>query len=133
MKVVCPNCETQNQIDKDNIIRCGNCSQTFPDDLYAKESFFKKLTTSKKAITTSIIAGAIIGYSIENKLDDNRYPIEYEYQIIANCAGNSYSSRYVEQCVCALKETLKSVKFDEIDSKFRNHFQSNLKARKCSR
>lgn len=133
MKVVCPNCETQNQIDKENIIRCGRCSKAFPDDLYAKESFFKNLTTSKAAVATTIVAGAIIGYSIENKLDDNRYPIEYEYQIIASCVGNSYSSRNVEQCICALKETLKSVKFDEIDSKLRNYFQSNLKARKCSR
>lgn len=133
MKVVCPNCETQNQINKDNIIRCGNCSKTFPDDLYAKESFFKKLTNSKTAIATTIVAGAIIGYSIENKLDDNRYPIEYEYQIIASCVENSYYSRNVEQCICALKETLKSVKFDEIDSKLINHFKLNLKARKCSR
>lgn len=134
MKVVCPHCDTQNQIDKERTIRCGRCSQPFSDDIYAKESFFQKIA-SAKTIGTSVVAivtvGAVAGYTLENILDENRYPLRMEYQIIANCTQHSYSSRYVEQCICALEETLKEVKYNEIDEKFRNAFSLNLQNRKC--
>lgn len=134
MKVVCPHCDTQNQINKERNIRCGRCSHPFPDDIYAKESFFQKIA-SAKTIGTSVVAivtvGAVAGYTIENMLDNNRYPLRIEYQIIAECIQHSYSSKPAEKCICALEETLKEVKYNEINEKFRNVFSLNLQNRKC--
>lgn len=137
MKIVCPYCEAKNNIKKEHAIHCGSCSQAFPDELYAQEKFFKRINLSKKTKSTVIAglvgAGAVMGYKVENALDDNRYPLRTEYQIIASCSNSSYSPRIVEQCICALEETLKSVSYDEIDTKFRSQFQANLRLRKCSR
>lgn len=126
MNVICPHCETLNKISSKNSIICGKCDKHFPDDIYAKRSWFRK--HPKKTIGSLMIVGAVIGYEVEDRLDENRYPLQLEYQIIANCANNQTVNR-ANACICALERTMKNLTYPQINdspSEFRRIFRHNL-------
>lgn len=130
MKIICPNCNTTNRINEKHLIRCGQCEQNFPDETYAKRSWLRK--HPKKTIVTLIIAGAVIGYEVEDRLDENRYPLRLEYQIIANCSSNQATNR-ANACICALENTMKKLTYQQINhsiSEFEALFRLNLN--RCS-
>lgn len=144
MKVYCTHCQAVNRLT-DKPPRCGHCSEYFPDELYYQQSTISHLNSQHshhqdKSTSTGIgiatviavaVGGGIMGYHIENRLDETRLPLRAEYQIIAQCASQGYSAQYLEQCICALEETQKTVKKSEIEQKFVSTFQANLSTGRC--
>lgn len=144
MKVYCTHCQRVNKLTEEDV-RCGHCSQFFPDELYYQQSTISYLNETRHrqtsrstgfslaTVATVAIVGGALGYYYENKLDEQRYPIDIEYQLIAKCTSQSFSSQHssLEQCICALKETQKTLKSKEIEQKFVSTFQANLNTGRC--
>lgn len=144
MKVYCTYCQGISRLTEEHI-RCGHCSEYFPDELYYQQSTISHLnaqyshrqdksTSTGISIATVIaftVGGGIIGSYIENHFEATRLPVRTEYQMIAECASQGYSSQYLEQCICALEETQKTVKKSEIEQKFLSTFQANLSTGRC--
>lgn len=132
MKIVCPNCNESNEIEFAEHIKCKCCNKSFKDRTYSIKTITKPMIASASAV---LVAGSIIGYTVENLLDEVRYPLHFEYSIITQCANpnnNGYMQQSVLQrniniCICALDKTIKDVGYkQEIDEELRTSFRNNL-------
>lgn len=132
MKIICPHCKTKNNIEYAENIRCQCCQKSFKDYTYNIKAISKPIIAGASAI---LVAGGLIGYSVENYLDQIRYPIEFEYAIVTQCAnpkGSGYLREkelqtHIQICSCALEKTLNEVGYKEvIDQEFSLSFRNNL-------
>lgn len=128
IKLECPYCKKDNGIKLPENAECRHCKRSI-DNYSFKNGIFN--ATNLKMSATLLVGGMITGYVVENILDEARYPVVFEYNLINQCAGKgSYynNSRNIELCSCALENTMKEVgakkKIDEIwKSSFRNNLE----------
>ncbi|EOG7646669.1 hypothetical protein BFX12_04130 [Vibrio cholerae] len=132
MKIECPHCQTDNDIEFAENIACKECKKNFKGFKFSK----RKLVSA----STALLVGAIGGYKVNSALDEERYPLEVEYAIVDTCVNSSKNmvsiSRYAnkrETCLCALAQTEKSVPYSDYKSDpqlFLSKFKLNAKG--CS-
>ncbi|KMK52245.1 hypothetical protein RO21_01935 [[Actinobacillus] muris] len=131
MKITCPHCQIKNEIEFANHIKCKCCQKSFQGYSYGIKMITKPIIVGASAL---LVTGGIIGYQVENSLDQERYLPKFEYAIINQCANpnktylsNKDFERNIDICSCALLETIREVGYKEaIDSDFRHSFQNNL-------
>ncbi|HHY0506342.1 TPA: hypothetical protein ACVU5Q_002581 [Vibrio parahaemolyticus] len=132
MKIECPHCQTDNDIEFAENIACKECEKSFKGFKFGK----RKLVSA----STVLFVGAIGGYNVNAALDEKRYPLEVEYAIVDTCINSAknmvsvswYESKR-ETCLCALAETEKSVPYSDYKSDqqlFLSNFKLNAKG--CS-
>ncbi|RPF13253.1 hypothetical protein [Vibrio crassostreae] len=132
MKIECPHCLTDNDIEFAENIACKECEKSFKGFKFSK----RKLVSA----STALFVGAIGGYKVNAALDEDRYPLEVEYAIVDTCINSSknmvsvswYESKR-ETCLCALAETERSVPYSDYKSDqqlFLSNFKLNAKG--CS-
>jgi len=132
MKIECPNCQTDNDIEFAENITCKGCEKSFKGFKFSKRKFV--------SASTALAVGLFGGYKVNGALEEERYPIEVEYAIVDTCINSAknmvsvswYESKR-ETCLCALAETEKSVPYSDYKSD-QQLFLSNFKlnARGCS-
>jgi ribosomal protein S27E len=129
MKIVCPNCDNENQFDLTAKVQCSECGEDISNHTY------KKTTLSGVAILTiGILGGQFVDYAVT----DNRYPLNVEYAVMKSCV-NSYvgylsNNGYVRKeslCLCALEGTMNEISYIryKVDEKgFSKAFRENVQA-----
>jgi transposase-like protein len=75
MKVECPHCNTDNVIEYAEHISCEKCEKSFKGFKFSK----RKLVSA----STALFVGVVGGYKVNSAFDEERYPLEVEYAIIA--------------------------------------------------
>lgn len=116
MKIECPHCKEQNEIEFAENIKCHKCGKSFKDYNFRKSHKFAISAVSALAF------GGIGGYHLNGYFSD-RYPVRVEYAIVDTCvngAGNrieEYLYRHKrELCSCALEKTMPKVSLSELKS-----------------
>lgn len=131
MHIECPSCSTENEIEYGEKIVCGECKESFSGHTYKR---FKKPIISA---TTALIIGSYGTYKIDKLLiEESRYPVNIEYELIDSCVNSSRSSlsyaRYTEKksiCSCALEKTMERIKyrkFEESEKEFLSRFRESI-------
>ena len=131
MQIECPSCATDNKIEFGENIICNECKKTFAGHSYKK---FKKPLLST---TAALAIGAFGAYQIDQVFfEDQRYPLNVEYELIDSCVNSSRKPMYSDQkiqktqtCVCALEKTMKEVNYKDLkksESVFLTRFRSSL-------
>ncbi|OOF43802.1 hypothetical protein BKK51_10820 [Rodentibacter trehalosifermentans] len=131
MKITCPHCEIKNDIEFSENIKCRCCEKSFTGYSFSIRKITKPIMAGASAL---LVTGGIIGYKVENSLDQIRYSPKFEYAIINQCANpnNRYLSnreleRNIEICSCTLEKTIKEVGYkNEIDNELIDSFTKNL-------
>ena len=135
MHIECPSCQLENKIEYAENISCSACKESFSGHTYKR---FKKPLISA---TTALIIGIYGTYKIDDTyFDEQRYPVNIEYELIDNCVNSSSrvlrNSQYItkkEVCSCALEQTMIKINYSELkknESNFLTRFKNNI--RKCS-
>ncbi len=132
MKIECPHCHTDNEIEYAENISCKECEKNFKGYKFSK----RKLVSASAAL----IVGVVGGYKANDALDEVRYPLKVEYAIVDTCINSSKSavstSWYINKrkaCLCALERTTKDISYSDYKSSqqsFLNSFRKN--AKNCS-
>ncbi|WP_018414459.1 hypothetical protein [Teredinibacter turnerae] len=131
MQIECPSCATVNKIEFGENIVCCECKESFAGHSYKK---FKKPLISA---TTALFIGAFGTYKADQIFfEDQRYPINVEYELIDSCINssrvpmNSYrQTEKTQVCVCALEKTMEVISYEELkksESEFLTRFRSSL-------
>ena len=134
MHIECPSCQLENKIEYSDNISCSGCKETFSGHTYKR---FKKPLISA---TTALIIGIYGTHKIDDiYFDEQRYPVNIEYELIDGCVNSSSrvlrGSQYItkkEVCSCALEQTMLKIDYSELkknESNFLTRFKSNI--RKC--
>ncbi len=132
MKIECPHCEADNKIEFAENITCKECEKSFKGFKFSK----RKLVSAGSAL----IIGTASGYAINNKFQEERYPLEVEYAIVDTCVNSSKSMVSVswyenkrDTCLCTLRKTEQDIPYSDYKSDeagFISSFRHN--ARSCS-
>ncbi len=131
MHIECPSCATENKIEFGENIVCSECKESFAGHSYKK---FKKPLLSA---TTALFIGAFGTYKVDQIFfEDQRYPLNVEYEIIDSCVNssrilmNSYrQTEKIQVCVCALEKTMEVISYKELkksEPEFLTRFRSSL-------
>ena len=131
MHIVCPHCSSENNIGNTYNVACGACNKTFSG--YAYKRFKKPLISA----TTALLIGASGTYNIDKAfIEDKRYLIGVEYELIDSCVNSSRNFMNSNQrenktkvCICALKETMNNISLKQMrksESEFLTHFRNNI-------
>ena len=62
-------------------------------------------TRAKKVTVTAVILGAVAGYQFNDYVEQTRFPIEVEYQLMSNCIGNYATLEKRKICACEFKQS----------------------------
>ncbi|MBF4312821.1 hypothetical protein EAY03_23960, partial [Vibrio anguillarum] len=81
MKIECPHCQTDNDIEFAENIACKECEKSFKGFKFSK----RKLVSA----STALAVGLFGGYKVNGALEDERYPIEVEYAIVDTCINSA--------------------------------------------
>ncbi len=132
MKIECPHCHTDNEIEYAENISCKECEKSFKGYKFSK----RKLVSASAAL----VVGVVGGYKVNDALDEVRYPLEIEYAIVDTCINSSKNALSVswyknkrEACLCALEKTTKDISYSDYKSSqqsFLSSFRKNAKS--CS-
>ncbi|PSH12760.1 hypothetical protein B7R74_19960 [Yersinia pseudotuberculosis] len=116
MKIECPHCNSDNDIEFSDNILCHECKKSFKGFKFSKRKFL--------SATTVLIIGAFGGYKVNGALEQERYPLEIEYAIVDTCVNVSKNfitiGRYTDKrkiCLCALSKTIEDVSYSDFKSK----------------
>ncbi|MGF1727825.1 hypothetical protein [Photobacterium nomapromontoriensis] len=115
MKIECPHCQKDNDIEFAENISCSECNKNFKGYKFSKR---KIVSTS-----TALLVGALGSHAIATGLDQERYPLDVEYAIVDTCVNSSknmvsvhwYESKR-EACLCALEKTENDVSYSDYKS-----------------
>lgn len=135
MQIECPSCSTDNQIEFGENIICNQCKESFAGYSYKK---FKKPLISA---TAALFIGAFGTYKADQIFfEDQRYPLNVEYELIDSCvnASRTLASVYrqankTQVCICALGKTMKAISYKELkksEPEFLTHFRKSISS--CS-
>lgn len=133
MYIKCPSCSKTNNLHLDTV-NCGGCKATLTGYTYGK---------IKKSVGTVVIALSVGGFATA-KLGgyaglNDRYSIEYEYELIDMCVNSSqrplatfaYAGKK-NDCTCALKEVQKNYKVKDFTAERDKYLTAFEKAaRQC--
>ncbi len=110
LELVCPECTKNTKVKTEDGVSCTSCDKTF------KGMVFNKQKLLKKSAAYLVVAGAIGGVILENKIEDDRLPYSAEYKLMDSCLSSrsgmvdvaSYSER-VDVCSCAIRKAVNSL------------------------
>jgi len=110
LELVCPECTKNTKVKTEDGVSCSSCDKTF------KGMVFNKKKLLKKSAAYLVVAGAIGGVVLENKIEDDRLPYSAEYKLMDSCLSSrsgmvdvaSYSER-VDVCSCAIRKAVNSL------------------------
>ncbi len=112
MKIECPHCQTDNDIEFAENIACKKCENSFKGFRFSKRKWV--------SAGTALFVGALGGYKANNAFDEERYPLEVEYAIIDTCVNSSQNMVDVswyenkrDTCLCAMSKTEKAIPYSE--------------------
>lgn len=131
MKIQCPSCSADNEIEFGDNIICGECKKTLAGHYYKK---FKKPFISA---TTALFIGAFGTYKADQIFfEDQRYPVNVEYELVDSCVNSSRtlmsSRRHAEKtqvCICALEKTMEAISYQDLkksESEFVTRFRNSI-------
>ena len=130
MRIQCPSCTTENEIDFGDNILCHSCKKSLSGHTYKK---FKK-ASKPIGLATALLVGVYGGFKIDNVISSDRYPTEIEYAIIDSCVNASslpltqeQYAKKIDICTNALVSTIKSIdypSFRDDESKFYKIFNT---------
>lgn len=132
MKIKCPACNKNNQIEYAEHIKCSECGSSFNGFSFRKY---------KMPITVAVASG-LIGFAANERVEavweDQRYPLSVEYELVNFCVNKSQSlmsnTWHVEKtkiCICALERTMDDLTLSELEeneSRFMTRLRSNIKS-----
>ncbi len=129
MKIVCPNCDNENQFDLTAKVQCSECEEDISNYTYKKP-----IMSGIAILTIGVLGGQFTDYAVT----DNRYPLSVEYTVTNSCV-NSYSGfmskkGYVEKeklCLCALEDTMNEIsyiRYQVNEKAFSKAFRENIRA-----
>lgn len=133
MQIICPHCSSENKIEYGENIVCGECKKTLSGHTYKR---FKKPLISA---TSALLIGAYGAHKIDKEfIEDARYPVGVEYELIDSCVNSSRNFMNSEWrvdkakiCVCALEKTMNDISFKDMkksESAFLTRFRSSITA-----
>lgn len=132
MKIKCPACDKNSKIEYAEHINCSHCGSSF------KGFSFRKF---KVPISVAIASG-LIGFAanerIETLWEDQRYPLEVEYELVNLCVNQSQSimsntwyTNKTKICICAVEQTMNDMTLKELEeneSRFVTRLRSNIRS-----
>ncbi|RBW65495.1 hypothetical protein DS893_10465 [Vibrionales bacterium C3R12] len=132
MKIECPHCQEDNKIEFSENISCQKCEKSFKGFKFSK----RKLISGSSAL----LVGVIGGYTVSDKLEEVRYPLEIEYAIVDTCLNGSQNTVSVswyeskrDACVCTLTKTEQDVSYADYKSNPATFFENfEFNAESCS-
>ncbi len=132
MKIECPRCQKDNEIEFAENISCSECEKSFKGFKFSKRKFV--------SASAALIVGTLGGYKVNAAFEDVRYPLAVEYAIVDSCVNSSSNmvsvSWYTNKrktCVCALEKTVEKVSYSDYQAD-RQSFMTSFKfnAMACS-
>lgn len=115
MKIECPHCQSDNDIEFAENIACKACEKNFKGFSFGKKRWI--------SASTALLVGTFGGYKVSNALDEERYPLDVEYAIVDTCVNSSQNMVDIswyenkrETCLCALSKTEKAIPFSDYQS-----------------
>lgn len=131
MKIICPHCSTENKIEYGENIVCDECNKTFAGHTYKR--FKEPLISAVGAFVIGAIGAHEVG---ERFFEDNRYPINVEYELVDSCVNasrhpmNSQERKNkTEICICALEKTIDEITYEDLqksESEFLTRFRDSI-------
>ncbi|MGF1765696.1 hypothetical protein [Aliivibrio kagoshimensis] len=125
MKIECPHCQHDNDIEFAKNISCKECEKSFEGFKFSKRALI--------SASTALFVGAMGGYKVNASLEEVRYPLAVEYAIVDSCINSSKNQmstrRYEtkrELCLCALDKTMEDVSYTTYNSES-NEFITTLR------
>lgn len=127
IELECPSCNEVNKIDPRRSIPCKKCAKSITGRRY-----------KIGAIGVIPFIFGVAGYSFVDRqfLEEERYPLEYEYALVDACingnqAGLSWQSYTKKQntCLCAVEQTINDVpypNFRDDQSVFAGQLHKNI-------
>lgn len=114
MKIECPKCFKENNLNLEAKVNCGHCKEEITGYTYT----YKKPLISA---TTALIIGAGGFYAADRfVLADDRYPMTIEYSIINSCLNNDRKpvayriyDKKREVCICTLEKMMEDVSYND--------------------
>lgn len=133
MQIECPSCSKDNEIAFGDDILCSECKKSFAGHSYKK--FHKPLISA----STALLIGVFGTYKADRiLLEDQRYPLNVEYEIIDSCVNSSRTLMNAQRhavktnaCICALEKTMDEISYKELkknESKFLTRFRKSLES-----
>lgn len=116
MKIECPHCATDNDIELAGDISCKKCEKSFKDFEFSKRKLVPAIT--------ALFIGIVGGYKLDGIVRPERYPLATEYAIVDTCVNSATNivttGHYInkrEICLCALSKTVKDISYSDYKSK----------------
>tara|TARA_B100000446_G_scaffold184189_2_gene205715 strand:- start:3266 stop:3664 length:399 start_codon:yes stop_codon:yes gene_type:complete len=112
MKIECPKCFKENNLNLEAKVNCGHCKEEITGYTYKKPLI---------SATTALMIGAGGFYAVDQVvLADDRYPVTTEYSIIDSCLNNYrepiayriYDEKR-EVCICTLEKTMEEFSYND--------------------
>jgi len=129
MKIVCPNCNNENQFDLTAKIQCNECGKDI-----SKYTYKKPILSGVAILTIGVLGGQFTDYAVT----DNRYPLNVEYAVMKSCvnsyAGSMLKNYYLRKeqlCLCALEDTMNDIsyiRYKVSEKSFSEAFRKNIRA-----
>lgn len=110
LELTCPECDKNTKIKTEDGVSCSSCNESFKGMVFNQ----KKLLTKSAAYL--IVAGAIGGVVLDNKIEDSRLPYAAEYKLMDTCIS-AYSgmvnakehSDRIDLCSCAVRKSVNNL------------------------
>lgn len=110
LELICPECDKNTKIKTEDGVSCSNCNESFKGMAFTQDN----LVTKTAAYL--IVAGAIGGVALNNKIEDSRLPYAAEYKLMDTCV-NAYSgmvnakehSDRIDLCSCAVRKSVNNL------------------------
>jgi hypothetical protein len=131
MQIICPNCSSENKIEYEENIICSDCKKSLAGHTYKR---FKKPLISA---TAALFIGAYGAHKIDKEfIEDSRYPVGVEYELIDGCINASrnfmnsvWRVDKTKICVCALEKAMEDISYKDMkksEPEFLTRFSSSI-------
>ncbi|RXJ71228.1 hypothetical protein CS022_21440 [Veronia nyctiphanis] len=130
MKIECPECKTDNDVEHAELLTCKKCDESFSGISFSKRKWIS---------AGALMFGSIVGYKGYDAIHADRYPFRVEYAIADACINSSKNRLRVSQykdkqqvCLCAVEKTTESVPYSDYKENDNRFFRELLiNARAC--
>lgn len=107
LELICPKCDKNTKIKTEDGVSCSSCNESFKGMVFAQDNLITK------SAAYLIVAGAIGGVVLDNKIEDSRLPYAAEYKLMDTCIS-TYSgmvnakehSDRIDMCSCAVRQSV---------------------------
>lgn len=112
LELVCPDCDENTKVELEDGFKCTStkCQKTFRGMVFTQDNLMTK------SAAYLIVAGAIGGVVLDNKIEDSRLPYAAEYKLMDTCISaysgmvdaKTHAAR-IDMCSCAVGKSVNNL------------------------